>query len=611
MTDVKVLDMDDDGLGDILVTAFPEGPGQPGALVLMNQGPGANYDPVFEMDQSRFPETMGQKVYGSSVGDFDADGLEDFMLFRPGEVTVYRNEGYGSSVEVPNAIEWQEYHRGEKRSTHDAAPVDEDGDGRPEYVVAAAQVPYILENRTSAGGDIRFVEKDLSRPDNAFVQTYTCLGVVVADFDADGFEDIIFSDSYEQNRLWRCGPGLEPIEEATGTGFPAGGAMSTVALRGDIDQNGLVDVVAINLDFQPDIYLNHGERGRLEDGSYLFVDPFPEEAGGWDGALVDLNQDGWLDLVVAGGAWGTSRLNSIYHWDVERGGLARKDDALPNDRLNTRGVAAGDLNGDGRPDLAFVNQAGQDLSVHFNCARDGQWGYFDGCDEGAVNAVTIRDPGAGYQGIALVEYADGRPSDIIVGGTTLLGQKTVSVYRNNGNGTFHGPETIPGLESGPGVVGSFTPMNLAQPSVDSTGESIREDFFVSVKGGRNIILQRDAFGNFSDATDRLMDDETEDASGATWGAEVGDLNGDGWDDIVAAHCPPGGTVTGLKIYLNGADTSGDRNLNEVTDQVLEGYFNKDGAFDALVMDLDGQTGGDERPEIVVVNDGQNRLLLPN
>ena len=612
MTDVKVLDVDDDGLGDILVTAFPAGSAQPGAVVLMNEGVDEYDDPIFEMDESRFPETLGQKVFGSAVGDFDADGDDDFMLFRPQEVTVYRNEGAGDSAEIPAAIEWQEYHRGDKRTTHDAALVDEDSDGCPEFVVAAAQVPYILENRTPAGGQIRLVEKDLSRPDNSFVQTYTALGVVVADFDADGFEDIFFSDSYEQDRLWRCGPGLEPTQEATGTSLPAGGAMSTRVLRGDIDRNGLVDAVAINLDFQPDIYLNHGESGRLEDGSYLFSDPFPEEQGGWDGALVDLNQDGWLDLVVAGGAWGSSgRINSIYHWDIDRGGLVKKGDALPNDRLNTRGVAAGDLNGDGRPDLVFVNQTGEDLSVHFNCARNGQWGYFNECDEGGMTSVSIYDLGAAYHGVALVTYSDGRLSDIIVGGSTLFGNTKIFVYRNNDNGTFSGPQTVSGLESCTGIAARFTPMNLDQPSMNGTGEPIRDDFFVSVKGGSNIILQRDAFGHFVNVSDRLRDDETEDASAATWGAAVGDLNGDGWDDIVAAHCPPGGVVTGLKIYINSADAAGNRHLEEITGQTLEGYFNKDGAFDALIVDLDGQVGGDERPEIVVVNDGQNRLLMPN
>ena len=117
----------------------------------------------------------------------------------------------------------------------------------------------------------------------------------------------------------------------------------------DLDQDGYIDLVICSS--QP-----HGE----QPPSYVYRDPLGEATrtdlpadGAWAGAVADLNGDGYDDLVLgmtSNGARGD--LNAYVYYGSADGYSERRHMLLPAPWCTS--VAAGDFNGDGRPDLAFV-----------------------------------------------------------------------------------------------------------------------------------------------------------------------------------------------------------------------------------------------------------------
>ena len=119
---------------------------------------------------------------------------------------------------------------------------------------------------------------------------------------------------------------------------------------GDIDGDGAVDVAVVDTEDSGGVWVllqDLGNRGRLL--------PAYEVASGivaYDVAMADLNGDGAADLAVVDNALNSGRLEILYQDPAQRGTfLAPVAVTVPG--IATTGVAAGDLDGDGRADLAF------------------------------------------------------------------------------------------------------------------------------------------------------------------------------------------------------------------------------------------------------------------
>ncbi|MFN0165373.1 MAG: FG-GAP repeat domain-containing protein [Bryobacteraceae bacterium] len=144
-----------------------------------------------------------------------------------------------------------------------------------------------------------------------------------------------------------------------------GGGRSRIA---DLNGDGYPDIVLCNYmhNYRPDqnayIYWG-GPNGfdisaRTELPAYL--------AGGV--AVADLNHDGRLDIVLAnhGDEYGERRgfrlhLESYIYWGNAAGYGPSHRTSVPS--ISASDVAAGDFNGDGHPDLAFVNNNSQEQSA--------------------------------------------------------------------------------------------------------------------------------------------------------------------------------------------------------------------------------------------------------
>ncbi len=609
MADVDWIDANHDGKDDLLIAVWQYASGHDQSELLLNVTEPGDAVPRFVRAEGVLDVSAGASFAGVVVGDFNGDGWDDFALLGPSAIFFLNGAQSGTVSFVQHTesevVAWADGFSFQK--SYNAQAIDHDGDGRTDVLAVAAGTPYLLVNRTSSGeppdGDIQFVDYRAELdPESSYLggplnTIYSTMDLLAADIDGDGHEDFVLADQNEQNRLWRCryvDGGVESVEDVTETYLPAGGEMSTRFLQGDIDQDGDIDVLAINKDYPPDIYLN--EAGGFIDGHDKLdffphpsvVDPssgLPVRAGGWDGELADLNADGWLDLVVAGGGWsGAAKPNILYLWNPAAGRLEYQPWALPyhpdgSFDFNTRDAAAGDLDGDGDIDLVFANED------HYSqvALNDGA-GVFPEAD-----VVELPDLGGASHAVALA--GDGRYPDLLLGGGFF--GPFIDLFRNPRDGTANFTlETTMTLESGT-IVKRLVPIDL-------DGDGVRDDFVVAVIDGANVLLNHTEDGAYTLQYGRLGSTVTE-----TYSVGVGDLNDDGYDDIIEANKPDHGFWKDRVFLARGASDPGA--FDEYTESVFEGYFNKEGSYDAALIRLDSTLP----PFILIANDGQNRLLTPH
>ncbi len=228
-------------------------------------------------------------------------------------------------------------------------------------------------------------------------------GVAVADYDNDGWPDIYVSN-YGKNRLYHNNHDgtFTDVAEKAGVVF---GGWSTGPTWGDYDRDGLLDLfVPGYVKYDPDHPVLAG-KGGLPAGAcqYRGVDIFcgplgligeqdhlfhnngdgtfsdvgvkagvsdPQGRYGFASAFVDLDDDGWLDLVVAN----DSVPNYLYHnrhdgtfEDISfASGFAVNEDGRAQSSM---GIGIGDYNRDGKVDI-FITTFSDDYKTLYRNEGD-------------------------------------------------------------------------------------------------------------------------------------------------------------------------------------------------------------------------------------------------
>ncbi|MEE8412842.1 MAG: CRTAC1 family protein [Acidobacteriota bacterium] len=199
------------------------------------------------------------------------------------------------------------------------------------------------------------------------------LGVVFSDLDKDGDPDIFVANDSMANFLWRNEGSLRFRDVSLGAGVAtnqnATEQAGMGADAGDYDEDGWTDLVVTN--FSHDFNTLHRNRGGLlfTDATYTanFKDSYSYLA--WGVKFVDYDLDGWLDVFMANGHTYSiletnkqsdttyKQVNSIYR--NRRDGSFEPRGAAAGPALeiveSTRGLAVGDLDGNGAPDFIVTN----------------------------------------------------------------------------------------------------------------------------------------------------------------------------------------------------------------------------------------------------------------
>jgi hypothetical protein len=412
---VALLDYDNDGLVDIyfvdsLTVDTANDPKAARSSLFRNLGNGKFADVTDKAG-------IGHPGYGMGVctADVDGDGWEDIYVTNFGPNKLYRNNHDGTFTDVTEKT-------GVAGSLWSAgcgfADYDRDGDLDlfvSRYVkIDLANLPQFGRDKTCeyrgvavqcgprglpGEGDLLFRNEGNGRFTEVAAQagvadtrTYFGLGIAWFDYNEDGWPDLYVANDSTANYLY------ENRKDGTfkEVAFPMGVAVSEdgseqgsmgVAV-GDYDRSGRFSLFVTNFaEEYNNLFKNEGThftdmafRSKTGSVSLPYV--------GWGTALFDYDNDSWLDIIVVNGhvypqldaakmgaSAGYRQRRLLYHnrGDGTFDEVAAKYGPVLMEERVSRGLAAGDLDNDGRIDIVINDLDGAPQVLHNEVAERGNW----------------------------------------------------------------------------------------------------------------------------------------------------------------------------------------------------------------------------------------------
>ena len=178
------------------------------------------------------------------------------------------------------------------------------------------------------------------------------IDVAVGHFNADTNLDVVAANSESHNVSLLLGNGTGGLSPAAGSPFATNGNLPVNVIPGDFNGDGNLDVAAVHSRSNDVAVLLGSGSGTLTPASSA---PFPSGGDSPHGAdVADFNGDGKSDVAVANANTGTVGILL----GSASGLLAPSPGGqFPNVGSGASGVAAGDFDRDGNPDVAVANSS--------------------------------------------------------------------------------------------------------------------------------------------------------------------------------------------------------------------------------------------------------------
>jgi hypothetical protein len=341
---------------------------------------------------------------GVAVGDYNNDGLEDLYVVGVHGNTLYRNNGDGTFTDVTEAAGVGGADaKGRKLWSVAAAWIDYDNDGHLDLFVSnycdwePGMDPVCggltKGSRTYCHPDIYRSEPMLlyhNNGDGTFTEVSRAaglgdilgkgMGVALADFDGSGRPGLFIANDHAPNLLIRNLGGGKMQETGIEAGVAYNGDGREIsgmgADFGDIDGDGRPDIVMTGLHGETfEAFSNHGD-GTFEDASARSgILGLSGNVSGWGCGLVDLDNDGWLDMFVASGGLDTDEPQANRVFRNQRGRFTDASSTAGADFSIAglhRGAAFADFDNDGRIDVA-VTSLNAPLELWMNRSPERHW----------------------------------------------------------------------------------------------------------------------------------------------------------------------------------------------------------------------------------------------
>jgi len=364
---VVMADLDGDGRPDLVVNDGSAG------VFSIYQNIGING--VLNAGTFAAPITFSVASNSGPVGlvaaDLNGDGKLDLVLSdrNNNQIAVFQNVSSAGMLTTNSFAAPVYFAVGADPRT--VAVSDLDGDGLPDIVCVnnGSGTVSILRN-TGATGPITtnsFAARvDLPMAGNGE-------GLAVGDLDGDGKPDIAVTDSTGFVSVFRnkCTPGnISPATFDTRLDLAAQNDTIGVAI-GDLDGDGKAELISTAyLPQTMSVYRNLSSPGTLTTNSFAAPVDYALAGRGHNIALSDFNGDGKLDIAIV------TELDSALSLfqNIGAGGFTSNSLAPRVDfstGWNAWGIAVGDLDGDGRPDIVFCNAYDSNIQIYQNQAPFG------------------------------------------------------------------------------------------------------------------------------------------------------------------------------------------------------------------------------------------------
>ena len=409
---VAILDYDRDGWPDIFLTSGqtldgkPTGRGAPTSHLYRN-----NHDGTFTDVTVQAGLADSGWAQGACVGDYDNDGFDDLYVTYYGKNRLYHNEHNGHFKEVAeqagvagDGIKWGtgcafvDYDRDGKLDLFVADYVQMDLKALPKpgegmmciwkgvpVECGPRGLPYTTNLLYHNAGGGKFTDVTKVSGITATNGHY-CLGVSTLDYNRDGWPDVYVACDSTPSILYRNNKNgtftdvaVDASVAFSDDGNEQAGMGATVA---DYDGDGWPDIFKTN--FSDDIsslYRNNRD-GTFSSTIYDAGLGLNTHYLGWGAMFVDVDNDGWPDVLAANGhvyPQVTSGLGAAYreprllYWNQGNGkfkDIGSQSGPGCTQPMPSRGLAIADLWNDGR-ESAVISDMDEKPMLLVNLAANG------------------------------------------------------------------------------------------------------------------------------------------------------------------------------------------------------------------------------------------------
>ncbi|RKY21764.1 MAG: hypothetical protein DRQ55_03205 [Planctomycetota bacterium] len=307
-------------------------------------------------------------------------------------------------------------------------------------------VAGVLLASSVAGQSLIFKADDTS---TLTVGTSDTRSLFVADLDQDGDQDMLVIN-YAQPNLLLENRGDGVLESVLSTGITGISENSYGAAGGDIDGDGDIDLAIANGGGQDNsLFRNNGPPSDSWANRFTNMLLDAVSQGGGDSyapLFLDVDGDGDLDLAFAN----RGEPNFVYR---NNGSGSFTQDAVGpvvTDEASSRGLASGDLDGDGDADLVFANSNDEANFVYLNQGgvQGGTQGDFLGLTGDPATTSTSKS-----FGVSLADWDGDGDLDLFVANRK---NQTNELFNNGGSGAFSlAAGQAPSQAAGDSFAGTF------------------------------------------------------------------------------------------------------------------------------------------------------------
>ena len=403
---ITVFDYNNDGLMDLYLMngTYLEGISDPAGKVFRNSH-NELYKNTGNGTFTEASKAAGVDVHRWSMAagaiDINNDGYQDLYVLNYGSNIFFMNNRNGTFTDVTRSLGLggPDKLNGFTKWSIGVSFWDYNLDGRldamvgnflafdPAYISPSA--PKMMPSPTEYKGQASMLYEqqsdgtflDVTRKNNLYYPDSKCMGLTIFDYDNDGDIDIFQANDHQLNFMFRNDKGVYKevgVEIGVAANSQGKGTGSMHGSIGDIDGDGLIDILVSDLDYGA-LYKNLGNGVFRDITEESGVASAMEGKSSWGAQLFDYDNDGDLDIVAANGT--AEELILQYPLLLENDGkghfknTGKEHGAYFSTKRSGRSLAVWDFDNDGDMDIiiSHIDNHGAPVLLRNDGGNNNHW----------------------------------------------------------------------------------------------------------------------------------------------------------------------------------------------------------------------------------------------